>query len=231
VEIAAGKTTAAIAVNLTVIAPASTSSAVTPPTTTSPKPELTVIPEALSFSWDPGTPEPASKTIYLSGSGRYRTSVRNESWTSVSPVSGQIPDQVKVTVHPTSLTAGSSGSHTNTVWITSPDLPGVQRAITVQLMINEAPAKPAGGIFLGGRRSDDLSWSGTLAPGGTVVIGPGGVVQGDGKVIGASIPRGVAFDLSSVPAGIKATAGVNSLTLTNVSGAAQSLITVHWAVK
>jgi hypothetical protein len=245
VEVAAGKSTATIAVSLTVIPPSSTSSPSTQPTTgieNPAKPELKVVPETLSFTWDPGTPEPAAKTIYLSGFGRYQTSVRNESWTSVAPSSGQIPDQVKVTVHPTSLTAGSSGSHTNTVWITSPDLPGVQRAVTVQLMINDAPAKgtpaastpdakPAGGLFLGGRRSDDLSWSGTLAPGGTVVIGPGGVVQGDGKVIGASIPRGVAFDVSNVPAGIKATAGVNSLTLTNVSGAAQSLVTVHWAVK
>jgi hypothetical protein len=245
IEIVSGKSTGRVAVNFT-ITPGSSA-----PTTDAPKPDLKVIPETLSFNWEPGSPEPAPKTIYLSGAGEFEASVRNDTWTSVTPSEGQIPGQVKVTVHPSRLTAGSSGSHTNHVWITSPELPGVQKVVAVQLVIAEAPkpatqtppvqtqiptititeTKPVDGLFLGGRRSADLTWSGTLAPNETVTIGPGGVTHGEGRVVGASIPRGVPFTVSNVPAGVQAAAAVNSLTLTNVSGTPQSLITVHWAVK
>jgi hypothetical protein len=77
----------------------------------------------------------------------------------------------------------------------------------------------------------DLVWNGTLAPNARLVLGPAGVVSGGGAMLGNSVPRLACFDVSNLPAGVRASPSASMLILTNTSGAALSTITVHWAVK
>ena len=77
----------------------------------------------------------------------------------------------------------------------------------------------------------DLVWTGTLAPGGKVVIGPGGVISGGGAVVRAAIPRDVPFDVSNIPAGIHAVNTLNLLTIINESDNPMQGVTIHWDVK
>jgi hypothetical protein len=50
-------------------------------------------------------------------------------------------------------------------------------------------------------------------------------------MLGNSVPRLACFDVSNLPAGVRASPSASMLILTNTSGAALSTITVHWAVK
>lgn len=56
-------------------------------------------------------------------------------------------------------------------------------------------------------------------------------MQGGGGVVGNPIPRLACFDVSNLPAGVRASTAASSLTLTNLTGAPLTTITVHWAVR
>ena len=244
VDVESGQLTSRVAVSLTVPPP--------PPPRVSveaPRPEFKVFPEFLPFTWVEGSPDPPAKPLYLSGSGgatRYQAVLQNGVWASVNQAAGSIPGQILVTVHPRKLPSGRSGSYSNQVIVTSPDVPGVKFSTTIKMSIAEPPhVEPAESKqppqenpppsdqkkIYGGRRSGDMVWSGTIAPGATVVIMPGIGTQGGGNVIKDPIPRDVAFGVTSNTPGVQASAALNSLTLTNTSGMPVLGVTVHWAVK
>jgi hypothetical protein len=63
------------------------------------------------------------------------------------------------------------------------------------------------------------------------VIGPSSATQGTVAAVGSYIPRMVCFDVSNLPSGVRASTAASTLTLTNVSAAPITSISVHWTVK
>jgi tetratricopeptide (TPR) repeat protein len=201
-------------------------------------------PQALDIQHQVGGPNPPDRSIFIDGKGPYQASVRNGQWVTISPANGTMPGPLAVSIHPAQLPPGSYATQLVVVsgdtkkfanihlTVTEAAKPVVVTPPPTPVTPTDEPKKPVtGGIFLGGRRLGDLVWSGTLAPGAKVVIGPGGVINGGGSVVRAPIPRDVAFDAVSQTPGVQAIAGPNSLTLTNTSGAPVQDVTVHWTVK
>jgi hypothetical protein len=251
VEISAGELNKPVAVNFTIAAKVppppvekeSNPEVSKPPSTV--QPEINLSPESLNISYQQGTPEPAPRSIFADGKGRFQASVRNGQWVSISPASGNLPGSLSVSIHPAQL---PPGSYATQVVVVSSDAPAVRKFANIHLTITEAakpvskppevtnppppvePQKCSSDAYLG-RRLGDLVWNGNLPPNGKVVIGPSGSIQGGGGVVGNPIPRLACFDVSNLPPGVRASTAASSLTLTNVSGAPLTSITVHWAVK
>jgi hypothetical protein len=255
VEISSGELNKPIAVNLTIEAKVPRPvekdpepETIKPPAT--PQPEISLSPESLNITYQAGSPEPAPRSIFADGKGHFQASARNGQWVSVSPASGNLPGPLSVAIHPGQL---PPGSYATQVVVVSSDAPAVKKFANIHLTVTEAPkpvAKPPVDVpvtptpppqpvepqkcsteaYLG-RRLGDLVWNGSLAPNGKVVIVPTGAIQGGGGVVGNAIPRMACFDVSNLPPGVRASTGASTLTLTNVSGAPLTSITVHWAVK
>jgi serine/threonine-protein kinase len=207
--------------------------------------ELKITPDLFSFEYQIGGPLPPPRIVHISGEGTFQAAVHDSEWVSVSPASGKLPIQVAVTVHPEHL---PPGMHASTLAVLSLNT-HMQKMAILRLNVEEAPkpvvnntppppppvqttpTEPPQNITYLGRRSGDLVWTGTIGPGEKVVIAPRGPILGGGAVVRGPIPKDVAFDISNVTPGIQAAAGVNTLTLTNVSSNSIQLVNVHWAVK
>jgi eukaryotic-like serine/threonine-protein kinase len=257
VEISSGELNKPIAVSLTIEArkPPPPPPVEKDPNTEVVKPpsaaqaEISLSPESLNVTYQAGTPEPAPRSIYADGKGKFEASVRNGQWVSISPAAGNLPGPLSVAIHPGQL---PPGSYATQIVVSSVDSPAAKKFANIHLTVTEAakpvvvkppvdppvtppppPVEPQKCSSVGyfGRLLGDLVWNGNLPPNGKVVIGPSSVTQGTVAAVGSYIPRMACFDVSNLSPGVRASTAASTLTLTNTSGAPINSISVHWAVK
>jgi hypothetical protein len=246
IDISAGQSAKRIAVNLTVSGakPPIVDVPIKPPDPTKPvaPAEFSLSPEALTVAYRAGAPEPAARSIFVQGKGRFQVTVKNPEWASIKPVAGSMPGTISVAIHPAQL---APGSYATQISVTAADNPAVKKLAIIRLTVTAAaevpkapvvtppspePVKCSSDGYLR-RRIGDLVWNGTMPPNGKVVIVPGAVQSGGGSLVGNDIPTTACFDVSNLPAGLRAATSGSMLVLTNGSGSPISTITIHWTVK
>lgn len=100
--------------------------------------ELTVVPSTLTFTVSPGGQNPPPQTVnvlYPFESVSWNATV-SEAWIQLSPAQGVTPGSSSVTVDPRGL---ARGTHTGTITVESPGVPGSPRAVTVELVVQPPP--------------------------------------------------------------------------------------------
>jgi hypothetical protein len=250
-----------LTVNLTVPAPPEKKTEVAKVEPSEVQEELNVSPESLSFQHEVGSPEPTPKTLHIDATGgtrQFQASSR-EPWLSASPASGTGPGRIGVSVHPTTLKAGKyygqvivtgPGGQPHKVVVvvltvaegptpvkeTKAEEKKVEEKKAEEKKVEPDSAKQEKTVrcsTFGSRQTGSLTWAGTLAPGATITMGPASdSLQGGGQVFGTRFPAGCAFEVASVaPAGVRAAAEINKLSLVNSTSAPITQITVTWKLK
>ncbi len=129
---------------ITISSPGASSGSVTVPVTltVSSNPRLDVSPEALTFYYQTGGPQPPAQTVSVASSGTLLAfnvtfgTNNGGSWLVPSPLSGATPSTLTVAVNTSGLVAGT---YTGTVTVTASGAAGSPRNIAVTLVVTSSP--------------------------------------------------------------------------------------------
>ncbi|HEU0025243.1 MAG TPA: LamG-like jellyroll fold domain-containing protein, partial [Thermoleophilaceae bacterium] len=109
-------------------------------------PVLAVAPSSLAFSGTQGGASPAAQTVNVTNTGGGTlswTASDNQTWLSVSPVSGTAPGTISVSTNTSGLAAGT---YTGIVTVTAAGASGSPKTVAVTLTVNTAPPPGTGPV-------------------------------------------------------------------------------------